>query len=586
MFRRSVLCLSGLCLGWLFVSGVVMGQDVTHLKLQPDRLRHAREAERQAIAASDSLQLAEAWYLYGKTYVFAGDYQTSQRYFLKSMRILESRGDSDDLARIYVRLSENEGRLGRENDALRYANLSMQMAQRIQSDKELVRAYGAIGRAWENLWKKQPSAANRMQFKNSLVYYRKQEALCYKLKDSLGIAEATLQLGTLFTQARDPQAIPYLEKALSLFVLLHENRLRTNVMLHLAAAYLEFGKQQMAFQTLLKAEQLYNANRVDEYDTRLDLEKEFVRYYQTTGQWKEAFDHVKKQSELEKIGLLSDRDGKIAQLNVAYESEKKEALIRARNRELALSAQTLHTQQRFTLATSTLFIVTAGMSVVFFRLYRKNQRISRRNETLVREQNHRVKNNLQVISSLLNLQSRRLSDEAARTAVAESLLRVQSMAIVHRRLYDGGQLAEVNLSEFIQELVESVLKTYGHYTVQTSFDIDDISLSADKAVPLGLILNELTTNACKYAFPHSAGPRFSVVCYRKHAHLTFIVKDNGPGLAGSELNDSMPGLAAGSHSPENGSFGMQLIQAQARQLRGTHKFRSDGGVLFTLEFTI
>jgi two-component sensor histidine kinase len=247
-------------------------------------------------------------------------------------------------------------------------------------------------------------------------------------------------------------------------------------------------------------------------------------------------------------------------------------------------------------------VIAAGMSLVFFRLYRKNQRISRRNADLVKEQNHRVKNNLQVVSSLLSLQSKRLSDETAKKAIEESRLRVQSMAIIHQRLYDGDKLAEVNLNEYIQELAEGVLDAYGYSTVRAEFTIDKISLTADKAVPLGLILNELITNSCKYAFPTTENPELSISCYRTGNEISLLVADNGAGWTDTYSNRftgpnpgrtdaASDGLVIEQVTVKKSSFGMQLIQSQVEQLYGVYRFRVghtglDKGLLFSMEFNV
>lgn len=601
---HSTSCFKYLFALWVLASSASLAQETAHLNMQPDRLRKAKDAEREAKAKNDPLLLAEAWYLYGKAYVFAGDYQTSQGYFLQSLKLLEPWGNSDELSRIYVRLSENEGRLGHAGDALRYANLALATARRIGSLSTLARAYGVMGRLYEERWTGQ-NEGNRAIYDSVLYYYRSQEFAFRALSDTMGLAETSLELGTLFTKTKNIKALTHFEKALHLVNLLHRDRMKVNVLMHLASAYLTFGKPQLAFQTLRAAEKLYIANRVDEYDTILGLEKEYVLYYQTTGEWKEAFAHQKQMNDLINRQLMSDHEGTVAQLNVAYETQKKQTL-------LNIQAENLQTQQRFTLAMSALFVLSTSMSFIFFRLYRKNQRISRQNEELVKEQNHRVKNNLQVVSSLLSLQSKRLTDETAKKAVEESRLRVESMAILHRRLYDGDKFARVNVDQFIQELVGGVLKSYGYYTVDAQFIIDDITLSADKAVPLGLILNELTTNVCKYAFPDNENPQLSISCHQTNNKIELTVADNGPGLdspgrtdAQMEQSASCPSDVSGLektelngenvHIERNGTFGLQLIQAQVEQLNGTSQFNSNTetvfpdtglmGTSFTLKFS-
>jgi two-component sensor histidine kinase len=211
--------------------------------------------------------------------------------------------------------------------------------------------------------------------------------------------------------------------------------------------------------------------------------------------------------------------------------------------------------------------------VAFYRLYRQNQRISRRNEELVREQNHRVKNNLQVVSSLLSLQSNRLADEAAKQAVEESQSRIETMAILHRRLYDSDQLVGVYLNQFVEEVVERVLKSFGCYDVRPKYDIPPLAMEADHALRVGLIMNELATNACKYAFPDNDDPVFHIACTQKGSYLTLTVSDNGSGFV---------------YSPKSvKTFGMRLIEMQVEQLEGTYAFQSEGnGTVFWMKFRV
>lgn len=520
LMTRFASCFRYVLILTMLTPVVSLGQRATDLKLKPDRLKNAKQTEQEAIRKGDSLLLAEAWYLYGKTYAFAGDYRSSQSYFLKSLHILEPRGDSFEVSRLYVRLSENEGKQGHVNEALNYAKRALRVSERIQSKQGLMRAYGALGQAYEYLWHTE-LPHSKVKYDSIFFFYRQIETLGLTVKDTVAVAEGLTRLGTFLVENEDPKSVTYLKKALYLFTLTNKDigRLSTNI--HLASAYIILRQFELAWATLRQAEKLYESKKLNEYDLHVLLHNQFIRYFEATGQWAKAYDRLRKLNKLEKGQLLSDYGGTVTRLNIEYETEKKEALLRTQQSELALRTQNLQTQQRFTIATSALLVLTAGVSLVFFRLSRKNQRIGRRNETLLKELNHRVKNNLQVVSSLLSLQAKRLTDEAAKKAVEESRFRVESMAILHRRLYDGDQLAEADLNEFIPELANGVLKTFGYPFVPIQFSIDTLTVSADKAVPLGLILNELITNACKYAFPENRDPVLRISCHRKgnKAHL-------------------------------------------------------------------
>jgi two-component sensor histidine kinase len=573
------LLLQGILI-WAICCGLSLAQTTDRLKPDAERLKYANEVYQKAITKHDSLLLAEAWYLYGKTYVFAGDYRTAQIYFLKSLRIQETRGNSPELSRLYVRLCENERRQRHFPKALDYANLALRIAQSIRSDKELIRSYGAIGHLYEGMWSNE-LPYDRATYNRIHAYYTKAEQLCLKLHDSVGAAEASIDLGVLYNRMKDPRAIPTLEKAVALFKSKQKDGILVKAMLNLSTAYLVAQKNSLAFRTIQEAEKLYEHNKLNEFDSQRLLAQNYMLYFQTIGQWEQAFAQLKKLNDLDRSQLLSDQDGAISRLNIEYETEKKEAQLQAQNRELALQNESVQTQQRLTLTLLALFVMTASMSIIFFWLNRKNKRISKQKEELVKEQNHRVKNNLQVVSSLLNLQARRLSDEAARKAVEESRLRVQSMVIVHRRLYDGEKLAVINLRDFMQELVQGVLKAFGYPDVEPQLTVDPISLKVEKAIPLGLIMNELVTNVCKYAFPENETPELRISCQRKANKLECVVADNGPGFDNAEpafMTDDRPPVA------QTTSFGMMLIEAQVTQLSGTYSFSSGGeGTVFRME---
>ena len=548
--------------------------------VRPSRLKAAKALEQKAIAAHDSLLIAEAWYLYGKMYVLAGEYRMAQAYFMKAFRIHEPRGDSYELNRLYRRLSENEERLGHFQKAVQLANRSLAIAQRIQSDLGLAGSYDVLGHIYETIADTQ-SGSNPQRYRQAFDCYRKMEAACYRMNDSMGVADASVNLGMLFTKTNDQLAVPYLKKAVSLFHPDNKIGNRIEAMLALASAYSMTGQTALALRTIEEAEILYKTKWTEDYTLLLAFERQYIRYYQDNDQWKEAFAHLDILNKLERSQLMADNNGAISRLNIEYETKKKENLLRIQSSELA----TLRLQKNFTLVTSVLLLLTAGLSVVFFRSNRKNKRISRINEELVREQNHRVKNNLQLMSSLLNLQAKRLTDPAAKKAIGESRLRLQSMVIVHKRLFDNDQLAKIDLADFFQELVDGVLNAYGFWDVTTSIAIDTITVSIDKAVPLGIILNELTTNICKYAFPDNDAPELRITCQRQKNKLHLTVTDNGPGMrVGTETSTHEN---EESEAVRKGSFGMQLIRAQVQQLNGTYAFYTNlenthGGVVFTM----
>ena len=206
-------------------------------------------------------------------------------------------------------------------------------------------------------------------------------------------------------------------------------------------------------------------------------------------------------------------------------------------------------------------------------------------EILLKEIHHRVKNNLQVISSILNLQSGYIGDEGLKDIFKESQDRIRSMALIHERLYKSGDLASIDCPEYIRALTTIIFRSYSSSGVRLTLDVKDIELDIDTSVPLGLILNELCTNALKYAFPEGAfkGPGELLVSLgsAEDDNYELVVSDNGVGLPEDLDLDKID------------TMGLNLVKSMVRQLGGTLEMDGhDGkagkegrtGAVFTIRF--
>jgi PAS domain S-box-containing protein len=196
-------------------------------------------------------------------------------------------------------------------------------------------------------------------------------------------------------------------------------------------------------------------------------------------------------------------------------------------------------------------------------------------EALLKEIHHRVKNNLQVISSLLNLQAERIAEPAARAVFLESQSRVRAMALVHETLYGSESLARIELPRYLERLCDSLLQTFGGADrITLDRQVADVSLDLDRALPAGLIVSELVSNALKYAFPDGRRGRIVVgVAGSAGTGYTLAVGDDGVGLPDSLDLD---------HTT---SLGLYLVRVLVRQLRGHLTVDRSGGTTFTIEFS-
>jgi len=195
-------------------------------------------------------------------------------------------------------------------------------------------------------------------------------------------------------------------------------------------------------------------------------------------------------------------------------------------------------------------------------------------EVLLKELHHRVKNNLQVISSLLAMQSDALTDAAAQRALEESQRRVQSMALIHERLNREENTEQLEFSEYAQALARELFYSYGMNSDKTlRFDTHPVWLGLSQAIPCGLILNELVSNALKYAFgTKDAGEVLVGVSCDEHEMVRLTVADNGAGLP------------TGLDWREAPSLGLRIVDILTRQIDGTIEYSTEDGTAFSLAF--
>lgn len=197
----------------------------------------------------------------------------------------------------------------------------------------------------------------------------------------------------------------------------------------------------------------------------------------------------------------------------------------------------------------------------------------REKETLLKEIHHRVKNNLQVTSSLLKLQAERIEDESAKRALREGQGRIRSMALVHELLYRSKDLGNVDLGEYVRDLMRQLLRSHAvePSRVRIETKLAAVPLAIDVAVPCGLILNELVSNALKHAFPERRRGSITVELRRSEGFDELVVEDDGVGMPAGV--DFLAGT----------TLGLRLVQTLADQIEGRLSAHSNGGTVVRLE---
>ncbi|MCK4910786.1 MAG: PAS domain-containing protein [Thermodesulfovibrionales bacterium] len=196
-------------------------------------------------------------------------------------------------------------------------------------------------------------------------------------------------------------------------------------------------------------------------------------------------------------------------------------------------------------------------------------------DMLMREVHHRVKNNLAVIQSLLRLQLKDIADDKSREYFMDAENRVKSMTMIHEMLHEADDITRLSTSGYVLKLVETLFHNYKvQHHIKLEYDIQHIELDVDTIIPLGLIINELVSNALKYAFPNETEGELRISLKRKgEGNYELIIKDTGAGLPeGFDLNKTK-------------SLGLLIVKSLVNQLQGTLEASSKGGAEFRMVFT-
>jgi len=190
---------------------------------------------------------------------------------------------------------------------------------------------------------------------------------------------------------------------------------------------------------------------------------------------------------------------------------------------------------------------------------------------LLSEIHHRTKNNLSIVYSMINIQRHSVDDPKLKQILLDSANRIHSMKVVHQKLYDKEEFLNVNLREYVYELVSELTRTFfeNENDIHISFDVDEIYLFSSQAIPCSLIINEVLTNSIKYAFPSGKG-KIAIKIKGLGSQILVQISDNGIGF---DINNR-----------SRSSLGMVLVEALSNQLNGTYEYSINNGTTFALTF--
>lgn len=371
-----------------------------------------------------------------------------------------------------------------------------------------------------------------------------------------------------------------------------DNKIHSLILL--AEAYIHFKDFSSAKNSLDSAFILMNGKRLK--NIQGNYLKVTANYFKSTNQFDSAYTYLKyylQNKEALQINIQKNQSVLLlAELEI---NNRRNELINSKN-NLALieNLNKKQAKQLIWLAISLAFSLLFGLALFFnIRIKNKNKRLIlsqneqlkinaqhleeqyKHNEILLKELHHRVKNNLQVIYSLLNIQKRRNSDLELKESISSLQTRIQTMALVHQNLYQSENLENVDVTYYVKNLVSHLQNLYkiDEQRVQIEFDIQtSLELNIEKIIPLGLMVNEAVSNAFKYAFSQREKGHLQINIEQNDNNLFLEIIDDGPGFKKENIKEN--------------SIGLQLIQIMSKQLNATYTIEHIFGVTHKIEFTL
>ncbi|SFR45665.1 Two-component sensor histidine kinase, contains HisKA and HATPase domains [Robiginitalea myxolifaciens] len=390
------------------------------------------------------------------------------------------------------------------------------------------------------------------------------------------------------TQYRE--ALPFLETSIAYLEDMKEEHVHRDLdenILALAKAHLELDNLEKA------VEYLGVQHLTDDADLRMKRNLLLSSYYHMVGDFENEVDRLRQnvriQDSLDRSSLELNKQQLIA-VTAEGELEDSRLVNDALKKEVEIGRAELQAQDmRINLVFISLVFTLLGLVGMVYAYMKsiKNQRLIAEQkqiisdalvekDSLLKEIHHRVKNNLQMVSSLLSLQTKNTRSRAAIEALEEGKTRVKAMALIHQKLYQNDDLSVIEMQGYIESLINSVQSVFkkGGHRITITIDAEDVELDIDRAIPFGLILNELVSNSFKYAFPDP----------EQEGQIYIHIRKNGEG-GFFEYTDNGVGLSEDSEERANNSMGIRLIKRLVNQLQSTlNTDKTAQGVRFWFNF--
>lgn len=473
------------------------------------------------------------------------------------------------MGNVYAMVDQNE-------KAIEYLLRGKEISLKVGQDGMALAACNNAANSFNNLEK----------YDDALEILEEGRSIGERTNDLSGLAyNYTITAHALTLLSRLEEAEEILQKALVLHRQLNSTYGELQVYQKMCAIFQKKGDFQDVVKTGSRMLKMADSTNIVDYRTRAHFALWIA--YDSLKNVDKAYHHVAWYYWLRDSTTRQNFQNQVAAQQSQFDAELKAREIELLKNEAALATEREQRKDSFnrSLTIGVAVSMLAIFTLIYFlvRLRKSSAQILHQKQALeksdtekavlLKELHHRVKNNLQIVSSLLNLQSDSVKDEAAQEAFKEGQNRVDAMAMIHKHLYATDELTSVDISTYLERLVQSLAYSYGfskrNFVLHT--DIRKQPVDVDVAIPLGLIVNELVSNTFKHAFKDVAMAEITIKLRYDNDQISLLIKDNGSGLPKEfSVEDSA-------------SFGLELVQTLVHQLKGKISFENQNGAMFAIE---
>ncbi|MVM41815.1 tetratricopeptide repeat protein [Spirosoma sp. HMF3257] len=596
---------------------VAYEQLVKHYRyLKPDSASYfAQQGIRFAHLHKDSSGVASMLIQLGMIDDNQGRFDESAGKYRHALAIYKKAGNKKGIATVIIRIGVVELRNGNYDKAISHFFDALTLAEAKRDTFGVMEANYSI--SWAHL--------DQHHTEQALHYL----VLAEKYNKQLPFSNISLNIynnfGVIYRETKDfDKAKYYLQKGIEQSNIPEYQGLNITLINNLASVYAQEGLKEKAIElqqkALIRSREIHNylrelqtlsglaktygeanpakaifyfkqavllARQKKAYKQEMRYLKEITSLYKSQGNYQEALLMKEREHALADSFFYKDMSQHIEALKSDYELSKSKARVKELsylNSKNQLELEKSAILRNVTLVGFILLLLILGLLYNQNRIkQQKASEIATKNnslqllveekEWLLKEIHHRVKNNLQIISSLLHSQGVYLKDPAARSAIRESQNRVYTMALIHQKLYQSDRLATIPMAEYIDEITSYLISSFdAQEIVHTQLTIASVDLDVTQAVLIGLIINEAVTNSLKYAFPQQPGVISIQLSDVGKNRFSLIIRDNGIGFADA------------ANLSKSRTLGMSLIRGLSKQLGGELQITSEQGVQIQLLF--